>query len=89
MTGRSAPATPRSRRRRTCRSTAGRSWDAAPSCTPTSWARRVGPLDPAAAVLAELALAERAAGRPLLPPVPLYLRRPDAVVPGPPKPVRS
>jgi tRNA threonylcarbamoyl adenosine modification protein YeaZ len=50
---------------------------------------RVGPLDPAAAVLAELALAELGAGRPLLPATPLYLRRPDAVVPGPPKPVRS
>lgn len=49
----------------------------------------VGPLDPAASVLAELAAAELAAGRALLPPDPLYLRRPDAVAPGPPKPVRS
>jgi tRNA threonylcarbamoyladenosine biosynthesis protein TsaB len=50
---------------------------------------RVGPLDPDAAALAELALGELAARQPLLPPTPLYLRRPDAVVPGPPKPVRS
>ena len=50
---------------------------------------RVGPVDPAASVLAEFAVAELAAGRRLLEPDPLYLRRPDAVVPGPPKPVRS
>lgn len=50
---------------------------------------RAGPADPSAAVLASYAVAERAAGRPLLAAVPLYLRRPDAVVPGPPKPVRS
>ena len=56
---------------------------------PAELGPRVGPLDPAAGVLAELAAAELAAGRPLLPPDPLYLRRPDAVVPGPPKPVRS
>jgi tRNA threonylcarbamoyladenosine biosynthesis protein TsaB len=50
---------------------------------------RVGPVDPAAGVLASYALEELAAGRPLAEPVPLYLRRPDAVAPGPPKPVRS
>ncbi|MFL6101668.1 MAG: tRNA (adenosine(37)-N6)-threonylcarbamoyltransferase complex dimerization subunit type 1 TsaB [Actinomycetales bacterium] len=50
---------------------------------------RVGPVDPSAAVLASYAVAERTAGRALLDAVPLYLRRPDAVVPGPPKPVRS
>jgi tRNA threonylcarbamoyladenosine biosynthesis protein TsaB len=49
----------------------------------------VGPLDPSAAVLAQVVAADLAAGRPLLGPDPLYLRRPDAVVPGPPKPVRS
>lgn len=50
---------------------------------------RVGPVDPTAGVLASYAVAELAARRPLLDAVPLYLRRPDAVVPGPPKPVRS
>jgi tRNA threonylcarbamoyl adenosine modification protein YeaZ len=49
----------------------------------------VGPLDPSASVLAHVASLDLAAGRPLLDPDPLYLRRPDAVVPGPPKPVRS
>jgi tRNA threonylcarbamoyl adenosine modification protein YeaZ len=43
------------------------------------------PRYPSAAVLAELAAAELAAGRGLPPPRPLYLRRPDARVPGPPK----
>ncbi len=56
---------------------------------PDALGRPLGPLDPSAAVLAALVSAELAAGRPLLPPVPLYLRRPDAVVPGPPKPVGS
>jgi tRNA threonylcarbamoyl adenosine modification protein YeaZ len=56
---------------------------------PAELGPRVGPVDPAAGVLAELAAADLAAGRPLLPADPLYLRRPDAVVPGPPKPVRS
>jgi tRNA threonylcarbamoyladenosine biosynthesis protein TsaB len=50
---------------------------------------RVGPADPAASVLAAYAAGELTAGRPLADPVPLYLRRPDAVAPGPPKPVRS
>jgi tRNA threonylcarbamoyl adenosine modification protein YeaZ len=50
---------------------------------------RVGPIDPSAAVLAAYAVQEIAAGRDLLPADPLYLRRPDAVAPGPPKPVRS
>ena len=50
---------------------------------------RVGPADPAASALAAFAVGELAAGRPLLAPDPLYLRRPDAVVPGPPKPVRT
>ena len=56
---------------------------------PDQLGRRVGPLDPAAATLATFAVRELAAGRPLLAAVPLYLRRPDAVAPGPPKPVRS
>lgn len=50
---------------------------------------RVGPSDPSAAALAALAARELGAGRSLLDPTPLYLRRPDAVAPGPPKPVRS
>lgn len=50
---------------------------------------RVGPADPSAAVLASYAIEERAAGRELLAAAPLYLRRPDATVPGAPKPVRT
>jgi tRNA threonylcarbamoyladenosine biosynthesis protein TsaB len=45
----------------------------------------VGPRYPSAAVLAGLAAAALAAGDPLPPPQPLYLRRPDAREPGPPK----
>lgn len=45
----------------------------------------LAPRYPAAAVLAELAAGRLAAGAPLLPLEPLYLRRPDARVPGPPK----
>lgn len=44
----------------------------------------LGPLDVSAAALAELAETELAAGRPLLVPEPLYLRRPDAQ-PQPPR----
>jgi tRNA threonylcarbamoyl adenosine modification protein YeaZ len=44
-----------------------------------------GPRYPSAAALASLAAARLAAGEDLLPPGPLYLRRPDARVPGPPK----
>jgi tRNA threonylcarbamoyl adenosine modification protein YeaZ len=43
------------------------------------------PRYPSAARLAGLAVARRAAGMPLQPPAPLYLRRPDAREPGPPK----
>lgn len=43
------------------------------------------PRYPSAAELATIAAARRAAGKPLLPPEPLYLRRPDAREPGPPK----
>lgn len=42
---------------------------------------------PSPAVLARLAAADLLAGRPADPPVPLYLRRPDAADPHPPKPV--
>jgi tRNA threonylcarbamoyl adenosine modification protein YeaZ len=45
----------------------------------------IPPRYPGAAALAARAAAELAAGRPLPPPEPLYLRRPDARVPGPPK----
>lgn len=43
------------------------------------------PRYPAAATLATMAVRRMAAGDRLLPPEPLYLRRPDARVPGPPK----
>ncbi|KUL33442.1 tRNA threonylcarbamoyladenosine biosynthesis protein TsaB [Streptomyces sp. NRRL F-4489] len=43
--------------------------------------RRDGPAHQSAAALAELAAAKLAAGEELLPPRPLYLRRPDAQVP--------
>jgi tRNA threonylcarbamoyl adenosine modification protein YeaZ len=56
---------------------------------PVELGLRFGPLDPAAGVLAEIAAADLSAGRTMLPTDPLYLRRPDAVAPGPPKPVRS
>lgn len=45
----------------------------------------IAPRYPAAATLADLAAKRLAAGAPLAPPDPLYLRRPDARVPGPPK----
>lgn len=45
----------------------------------------IGPRYPAAARLAELCVARLAAGLPAGPPTPLYLRRPDAAEPGPPK----
>ncbi len=41
----------------------------------------VGPTYPRAGVLAELAVASLAAQSPLLPPIPLYLRRPDTSAP--------
>jgi tRNA A37 threonylcarbamoyladenosine modification protein TsaB len=47
----------------------------------------IAPRFPSAARLAGLAAGRLAAGEPLLPPEPLYLRRPDARVPGPPKSV--
>jgi tRNA threonylcarbamoyl adenosine modification protein YeaZ len=45
----------------------------------------IEPRYPSAATLATLAVRRMAAGDRLLPPEPLYLRRPDARVPGPPK----
>jgi tRNA threonylcarbamoyl adenosine modification protein YeaZ len=45
----------------------------------------LAPRYPSAARLAELAAARRAEGAPPVPPEPLYLRRPDAREPGPPK----
>ena len=47
----------------------------------------IAPRFPSAATLAGLAAARLAAGEALLPPEPLYLRRPDAREPGPPKSV--
>jgi tRNA threonylcarbamoyl adenosine modification protein YeaZ len=53
----------------------------------------IWPEHPSAAVLATVAAERLAADGPdaagLLPPEPLYLRRPDAQIPGPPKPVTS
>ncbi len=45
----------------------------------------IGPRYPSAAVLAGLAAGRIAGGEPAAPPEPLYLRRPDARIPGPPK----
>lgn len=52
---------------------------------PASFGEPLEPRYPAAAALAELAAARIRAGLPPEPPDPLYLRRPDARVPGPPK----
>lgn len=57
---------------------------AGPSLYPDAFKRTAGPAGPDAATLA-LAVAEERAE--LLDPEPIYLRRPDAVVPGPPKKV--
>jgi tRNA threonylcarbamoyladenosine biosynthesis protein TsaB len=51
---------------------------------PDSFPEAVGPLRPSAGWLARVIVEERAE---LLDPEPLYLRRPDAVAPGPPKAV--
>lgn len=48
-------------------------------------AEALGPLYPSAAQLAGMAAARALAGEPPHPPEPLYLRRPDAREPGPPK----
>jgi tRNA threonylcarbamoyladenosine biosynthesis protein TsaB len=52
---------------------------------PGLFGQRIGPEYPAARTLARLAAQRIAAGMPMLPAEPLYLRRPDARVPGPPK----
>ena len=49
----------------------------------------IPPRYPEAAHLAEIAAASLAEGRPSRPPEPLYLRRPDARVPGKPKRVTA
>ena len=57
---------------------------AGPDLYPEWFDRVTGPRDPTAAALARLVAVERTA---LLDPEPIYLRRPDAVAPGKPKPV--
>jgi tRNA threonylcarbamoyladenosine biosynthesis protein TsaB len=57
---------------------------AAADLYPEVFDRVIGPRDPSAADLARLVAGERAE---LLDPEPIYLRRPDAVAPGKPKPV--
>jgi len=57
---------------------------AGPTIYPTLFARGRGPRDPLAADLARLVAAEATE---LVDPEPVYLRRPDAVAPGKPKPV--
>ncbi|MBS2964136.1 tRNA (adenosine(37)-N6)-threonylcarbamoyltransferase complex dimerization subunit type 1 TsaB [Actinocrinis puniceicyclus] len=54
---------------------------------PDAFAKAIEPVYPAAADLAELTVRRLASGAALLPPQPLYLRRPDAVEPGARKPV--
>jgi tRNA threonylcarbamoyl adenosine modification protein YeaZ len=56
---------------------------------PQHFPRPVGPLLPDAAALAALAVARLREGGEILPPQPLYLRRPDAVEPAAAKPVSS
>jgi len=56
-----------------------------PGAYPGVLGEPISPRFPSAATLAGLAAGRLAAGDGLLPPEPLYLRRPDARVPGPPK----
>jgi tRNA threonylcarbamoyl adenosine modification protein YeaZ len=56
-----------------------------PRLYPESFGDPIGPRYPAASMLADLAAERLAAGAVLPPAEPLYLRRPDARVPGPPK----
>jgi tRNA threonylcarbamoyl adenosine modification protein YeaZ len=58
-----------------------------PAKYPEAFPHAAEPLLPSARALALLAVRARAEGRELLPPQPLYLRRPDAVEPGARKPV--
>ena len=60
-----------------------------PAKYPEHFPRATGPLLPSAAVLAALAVTRLREGGELLPPHPLYLRRPDAVEPVGQKPVSS
>jgi len=59
------------------------------SLYPDQLGEPIWPEHPSAAVLAALAAERLAAGARLLPPEPLYLRRPDAQIPGPPKRVTA
>jgi tRNA threonylcarbamoyl adenosine modification protein YeaZ len=59
------------------------------SLYPDQLGEPIWPEHPSAAVLAALAAERLAAGARLLPPEPLYLRRPDARIPGPPKRVTA
>jgi tRNA threonylcarbamoyladenosine biosynthesis protein TsaB len=52
---------------------------------PSELGRPIGPRYPSAAWLAGLIAARISRGEPTLPAEPLYLRRPDARIPGPPK----
>jgi tRNA threonylcarbamoyl adenosine modification protein YeaZ len=56
-----------------------------PVAYPGLLGEQIAPRFPSAATLAGLAARRLAAGDSMLPPEPLYLRRPDARVPGPPK----
>jgi tRNA threonylcarbamoyl adenosine modification protein YeaZ len=56
-----------------------------PRVYPESFGEPIGPRYPAASMLAEFTAERLAAGAALPPAEPLYLRRPDARVPGPPK----
>ena len=56
-----------------------------PALYPELGACPIPPRYPDAAQLAEIAAERLAEGGPLEPPEPLYLRKPDARVPGPPK----
>jgi len=56
-----------------------------PRLYPESFGEPIGPSYPAASMLAEFTAERLAAGAALPPAEPLYLRRPDARVPGPPK----
>jgi len=56
-----------------------------PRLYPESFGEPIGPRYPAAGVLAEYAAERLAVGAALPPAEPLYLRRPDARAPGPPK----
>jgi tRNA threonylcarbamoyladenosine biosynthesis protein TsaB len=56
-----------------------------PRLYPGSFGAVIGPRYPAASVLADFASERLRAGQPLASAEPLYLRRPDAQVPGPPK----